>query len=123
MNEERTFNANKFLIISTTFAAFGFLVMIFFVPVPNAAENVLYTLIGGIVQKWASVLDYFFGSSSGSKAKSDVINEMTGTGDGTGSGKTKTSTTTKTEITKTASTETPAPTDPAAAPNEGEPSL
>lgn len=93
-----TFNAPKFLIISTTFAAFGFLIMIFLVPVPNAVENVLYTLIGGVVAKWQSVVDYFFGSSSGSKAKSDTISEMAGTGDGTS--KTTTNVTTKTDITK-----------------------
>lgn len=115
--KEDTFNAPRFLIITTTFAAFGFLVMIFLIPVPNAVENVLYTLIGGIVGKWFSVVDYFFGSSSGSKAKSDIIGEITGTGDGSGS--TKTNATTKTEITKTVSSQTPAPENKPDTPAEG----
>lgn len=96
---DTNFNAPKFLIITTTIAAFGFLVMIFLLPVPNAVENVLYTLIGGVVAKWQSLVDYFFGSSSGSKAKSDTINEMAGTGDGTGTVTTKAKTTTEKTVT------------------------
>lgn len=93
------FNAPKFLIITTTIAAFGFLIMIFLVPVPNAVENVLYTLIGGVVAKWQSLVDYFFGSSSGSKAKSDTINDLTGTGDGSGTTTTKSKTVTDKTVT------------------------
>lgn len=105
MKEPSVFDAPKFLIISTTFATFTFLTMIFYVNVPDAISNVLFTMIGIVLGKWATILEYFFGSSSGSKAKSDVINEMSGSGTGDGTGKTKS----KTEITKTITSEDPAP--------------
>lgn len=91
MKEPSTFDAPKFLIIATTLATFSFIVMIFYVNVPDAIANVLFTMIGIIIGKYGTIVEYFFGSSSGSKAKSDTINEMSGTGggDGTGTSSTK----------------------------------
>jgi hypothetical protein len=75
-------NPPAFLVVSTTFLVFAVLILLFFKTIPNAVENVLFTLIGGIIAKWGTIVDYNFGSSAGSKAKTDILNELAGTGDG-----------------------------------------
>lgn len=84
------------------------ILLLFFVPVPDAIDNLLSGLIGVILAKWQTIVDYHFGSSSGSQRKSDIINEMTGTAAGSdGKSKTSTQATTHTEKTTTVTSETP----------------
>ena len=96
-------NPPAFLVVATTSIVIGLILLMFFVPVPDSIQNLLSGLIGVIVAKWQTVVDYHFGSSSGSKAKSDLLSEIAGTGDGTITSKT----TTKIDRTTTAVVDPP----------------
>lgn len=106
-------NAPSFLVVATTAIVIGLLLLLFFVEVPDAVANILSGIIGIILAKWQTIVDYYFGSSSGSKAKSDVINELTGTGDGSSK-----VTTNATITTEKVTTVTPTPVDPTKENNE-----
>ena len=97
-------NPPAFLVVSVTVLVFSTLLLLFFKQVPNAVENVLFTLIGGILAKWGTMIDYHFGSSSGSHRKTDMIQELTGAGDGNG-GTVKTNATITTEKVTTVTSE------------------
>ena len=80
---EKTDKMKWFLVIATTLGVFGIIGLLFFQPVPDAVENVLFAVVGTILGKWGTMVDFNFGSSSGSARKSDMLNELAGTGDGT----------------------------------------
>lgn len=94
-----------FLVFAIVVGYFASIVLITFAEITDGRLAQVIGLITAIQNAFMLVVGYYFGSSSGSKAKSDVINEMSGTGTGDGSGKTKS----KTEITKTITSEDPAP--------------
>lgn len=74
---------STFLVISVTLLVFCIVGLLFFKTIPNAIENVLFTVIGAILAKWQTIVDYHFGSSSGSQRKTDMLNDLTDTTDGT----------------------------------------
>jgi len=96
------FNAPAFLVVSTTLLVYIIVWLLFFRDVSEAKAAVLFTILGQIIGKWASTVDYHFGSSSGSAAKDaakdTLLGKMTGTGDGTGTTTTKAKITSETTI-------------------------
>jgi hypothetical protein len=55
---------------------FGILTALIFVEIPPTAKDVLYVMIGVLGTLVTGVVQYYFGSSSGSSAKSDSINSF-----------------------------------------------
>lgn len=45
-----------------------------FVPVPEQNQRILDMCLGGLLVQFASVVNYFFGSSKGSADKTEMIN-------------------------------------------------
>jgi hypothetical protein len=43
-------------------------------PLPAAGKDVLLILVGVVASRFGSVYDFYFGSSAGSKEKTDIIN-------------------------------------------------
>lgn len=52
---------------------FGLLVVIVTMPLPDVKTNILYLLVGTLVMKFGSIVDYFFGSSKSSSDKNDIL--------------------------------------------------
>jgi len=63
-----------FAVVSTTFI--GVLMWILKWDVPTMARDVVMMMVGVLVGKWGSSVDYFVGSSAGSKNKSDTIDAI-----------------------------------------------
>jgi len=55
---------------------FGILTALIFVDIPPTAKDVLYVMIGVLGTLVTGVVQYYFGSSSGSSSKSDAINTL-----------------------------------------------
>lgn len=72
MKEEKRFGP-EFLIVTTTTGFFVIVAVLLFHELPERAENFLLVTIGAIGSKWQSIVDFFFGSSSGSQRKTDMI--------------------------------------------------
>lgn len=94
------FNSKSFLVVTTTFGFFALIVLLFFHDIPEGTKSILQVLLGGVAGQWASMVQFDFGSSSGSASKdkdrSDLIGKLTGTGDGATT--TKATIETKTEL-------------------------
>ena len=54
---------------------FGTLAALVLLPVPVETENLVYALLGGLVVMAKDVISYYFGSSAGSKRKTEAIAE------------------------------------------------
>jgi hypothetical protein len=66
--------------------AFGMVVLLGFtiyalvyIAVPEANQNALLVLIGAVSTNVTAVVSFFFGSSSGNKAKDDAVNTLAAT--------------------------------------------
>lgn len=94
-----------FLVFAIVIGYFASIALITFSDVTDSRLAQIIGLVTAVQNAFMLIVGYYFGSSSGSQRKTDLINEMSGTGDGTGT--TKVDATTKTEITKTVSSETP----------------
>lgn len=55
---------------------FGVLTLIMFYEIPMSAKDVLYVMLGALGASWNNVISYFFGSSSGSSAKHNLIEKL-----------------------------------------------
>lgn len=66
-------NQQSFLTISSTALLAGVVVLIVFVPIPAQSEKVMDILTGAIATQWVAVMNFYFGSSSGSAKKTDAI--------------------------------------------------
>jgi hypothetical protein len=42
-------------------------------PVPDGSQQVLYAMVGVLGTAWVAVINYYFGSSAGSAAKTDAL--------------------------------------------------
>jgi drug/metabolite transporter (DMT)-like permease len=93
-------NPPTFLVFSTTIGFFALLALLFVRDLPDGTKDILQVMLGGVLGQWTTIISYFFGSSSGSAKKTDM---MLGTGDG----KTTTQATIKTESTTTTVPEPP----------------
>lgn len=77
MNEPAgRFCLTTYLAISTTILVFGIFGILMYKEVPDKSQTAITMAIGIIIGKWGSIIDYFFGSSSGSAAKSKAIETM-----------------------------------------------
>ncbi len=74
--EKEKFCIPTFLAVATTAGVFIFIAGLFFKSIPETAKTLIDVQFGVIVAKWASIIDYHFGSSSGSAAKSKAIETM-----------------------------------------------
>src|SRR5688572_3659031 len=89
-------NPPAFLVVSTTAGFFALVTLLFFRDIPEGTQDILYVLLGGVAGQWASIIQYHFGSSSGSAHKTTILDKISGTGDG---GSSTTNATIKTEVT------------------------
>jgi hypothetical protein len=103
-----------FLVVTTVIGYFANIALVTFANITDARLAQVIGLITTVQNAFMIIIGYFFGSSSGSAKKTDMMSDISGTGDGT----TKTTATIKTEINKTATTETnpPEPLTPPAPP-------
>lgn len=108
MRELLKIDAPVFLVVSTTLGFFALLGLLFARDLPEGTKDILQVMLGGVLGQWTTIISYFFGSSSGSARKSDMLNDIAaGTGDGSG-GTVTTKAKTVTEKTVTVDTTTPA---------------
>lgn len=94
-------NMSTFLVMSTTTIVWSLLLLLFFKDVPTAIRDVLFTVTGGVLAKWGTIVDFHFGSSAHRKIEheSDI-----GPTDGT----VVTDSTVKTQKTTTVTSSNPA---------------
>lgn len=65
----------NFILITTTFGFFMFFSFLIFAKIPDGTpHDLLLTTFGAITVKWGTIVDFFFGSSSGSQRKTDLMN-------------------------------------------------
>jgi len=57
---------------------FTLLALLIFKAVPESNNNVLNLAIGALISGFATVIGYFYGSSSGSAAKNDLLAKKNG---------------------------------------------
>jgi len=55
---------------------FGLIGIMMYVAIPAASNNIIYMLFGTLGAGFGSVMQYFFGSSKGSKDKTILMNNM-----------------------------------------------
>lgn len=63
------------LAFTLTIGFFSILFLLIFVSVPSPTSNILNVMIGAIGTAWMSCITYYFGSSHGSKLKSEIFRE------------------------------------------------
>ncbi len=68
-----------FLAVFTCIGVFAIFYTVLFHEPPAGSKELIFTTFGILIGKWGSVMDYFFGSSSGSAAKSKAIENMAAT--------------------------------------------
>ena len=64
---------NRNLAYAITGGFFGTLFLLMFGDINTGSENVLYMLLGSLGSAWAGVIAYYFGSTAGSKFKSEML--------------------------------------------------
>lgn len=70
------------LAAGVTFGFFGLLALIIFIDIPTNSATVLNVMTGSLGTAWIGIINYYFGSSSGSAKKTEIMAEMKGTGTG-----------------------------------------
>lgn len=68
-----TFSAPSFLVVTMTIGVFALIVMLFLTEYPKSAEQLIFTLTTLIFAKWGTMVDFHFGSSSGSTRKTEMM--------------------------------------------------
>lgn len=63
----------KVLAIIVTVGFFGVICFMLLFPVPETGKDVLLVLIGALGAAWTGIIGYFYGSSSGSAAKTAIL--------------------------------------------------
>lgn len=63
-----------------TMGFFGVLFYMLNYPVPKEAERVIDVMLGSLGTAWIAVVSYYFGSSSSSNRKHDLIDKLVGNG-------------------------------------------
>lgn len=87
MDEGRRFDTQSAIafVIVAAFVAVVFVWLM--IPPENIAERVMSVvtlIIGALIAKFGTVVDYYFGSNKDSKSKDETIKSMAGTGTGSG---------------------------------------
>lgn len=65
----------SYLVVVTTLGFFGLITLVIFHPPPAAVITVVFSLISAVCGYFGAIVQYKFGSSSGSTAKSETIKE------------------------------------------------
>ncbi len=63
----------KFLAFAVTFGFFGLLWLLAFRAVPESSKSILDVMVGSLGTAWIGIINYYFGSSSGSAAKTEIL--------------------------------------------------
>jgi hypothetical protein len=63
----------KILAYGVTLGFFGVLAMMFTHAIPDTGHDVLLVLIGSLGSAWIAIINYYYGSSSGSAAKTQIL--------------------------------------------------
>jgi hypothetical protein len=63
----------RFLAYAVTFGFFGLLWMLAFRSVPESSKSILDVMVGSLGTAWIGIINYYFGSSSGSAAKTQIL--------------------------------------------------
>ncbi len=71
-----------FLVVSIVAGYFGSIALITFASVTDARLAQIIGLVTAVQNAFMLIIGYYFGSSSGSTRKTDLISDLTGTGDG-----------------------------------------
>lgn len=66
----------KIIAFSVTGGFFGVLALLAYVEVPTGTKEVLYVMVGSLGTAWTSIINYYFGSSSGSASKQALLDKM-----------------------------------------------
>lgn len=66
-------NTPKILAYAITLGFFGVLATLMYGGIPSEAKDVLYIMLGTLGTAWTGVTSYYFGSTAGSKAKSELL--------------------------------------------------
>ena len=64
----------KILAYFITFGFFGALVWILVFGIPKTGTEVILMMLGSLSTSWTGVVQFYYGSSAGSKAKTDALN-------------------------------------------------
>lgn len=64
------------LAVGVTSGFFGTLGYMMMYPVPSGSERVIDVMLGSLGTAWIAVVSYYFGSSSSSSRKNDVIEKL-----------------------------------------------
>lgn len=62
-----------FLAITTTVGLFGLIALICFRDIPESSAQIVNVLLGSVSTAWTGIVGYYFGSSSGSSAKTTLL--------------------------------------------------
>lgn len=65
---------------AVTLGFFLTLTLMFFHAIPDAGHDVLLVMIGALGTAWTQVISYYYGSSSGSDRKSEILGSIAGNG-------------------------------------------
>lgn len=68
------------LSLSVNVLFFGVVTMLMFRTVPVESKDIILVLLGALTAGWKDILGYYFGSSSGSARKDDVIQSLSNGG-------------------------------------------
>jgi len=63
----------KVLAYGVTLGFFGILIMMFTHSIPDTGHDVLLVLVGSLGSAWIAIMNYYYGSSSGSAAKTEIL--------------------------------------------------
>ena len=63
----------KILAFAITFGFFGALVWLLVFGIPQTGTEVLLMMLGSLSTSWTGVVQFYYGSSAGSKAKNDIL--------------------------------------------------
>jgi hypothetical protein len=79
MNIQTHDTTPKYLAYFITFGFFATLGYLIVYGKPQAGGDVMLVMVGSLGTAWASIVSFFYGSSAGSAAKTDVINKIAAT--------------------------------------------
>jgi Fe2+ transport system protein B len=66
------------LALTVTVGFFGLLYLLIFRSIPKDSHDIIIAMVGVLGAAWGAVVNYYFGSSSGSAAKTDALTSIAG---------------------------------------------